>query len=292
MSFRSSGLVLCFLLFTQAGVAVTVPPTLPCGVGRRTAPRRKSSRGRCAGSAAAHRTGEGCAQPRSRCAAAAFPKSSRSFSSMVNSRVTPVSASCRTTSPISGSSTSRGSRTSIPSTSCRPAMARSGRIQLIGPEEIADDHRHAAPAFRTAQRVDRRGQVAANPHLRLGDGRDRPQQVVLVHPAGQCRHPDDVLPVGDDRAEPVAAAAVEKRDRRGGGHRQVALLAARRCRSPGLPTCRPPATSPARGRRSSAARVGAWCGRSPTSPSGGRRRRADRSATLPARTPDPGAGPR
>ena len=70
-----------------------------------------------------------------RCAAAALAKSSRSWASMVNSRVTPDSASCSTTSPMSGSSTSRGSSTSMASTSCRAAIARSGRIQLIGPRK-------------------------------------------------------------------------------------------------------------------------------------------------------------
>ena len=71
----------------------------------------------------------------SRCAWAARAKSSRSCSSMVNSLVMPDSASCNTTSPTAGSSTSRGSMISMPSTSCRPAMARSGRIQLIGPRK-------------------------------------------------------------------------------------------------------------------------------------------------------------
>ncbi|PQM47472.1 hypothetical protein C1Y40_02342 [Mycobacterium talmoniae] len=40
------------------------------------------------------------------------------------------------------------------------------------------------------------------------------------------RHPDDAFPVGDQRAEPVAAAAVEVGDRGRGRHRQVPFLAA------------------------------------------------------------------
>ena len=93
-------------------------------------------------------------------------------------------------------------------------------------EEVADDHRHSAAAFGPAQRVDGRRQIPAHPDRRLGHGGDGAQQRLLVLTSGACRHPGRRHAVGDQGADPVAAAAVEVGDRGRGGHRQVALLAA------------------------------------------------------------------
>ncbi len=120
----------------------------------------------------------GAPQPRivratsARCAAAARAKSVCGWLSMVNSRTAPDSASCRTTSPMSGNSTSRGSSTSMASTSWRAAMARSGRIQLIGPRKSLMITAIPRRRSRPAQRVDGRGQVPAYPDRRLRRGRD------------------------------------------------------------------------------------------------------------------------
>ena len=74
--------------------------------------------------------------------------------------------------------------------------------------------------------IDRRGEVTPGTHRGPGGGRDGAQQFLLMHPAGQGGHPAHGVTVGDDRTEPVAAAAVEKGDRGRRGDRQITLLTA------------------------------------------------------------------
>ena len=114
----------------------------------------------------------------------------------------------------------------MPSTSWRPAMARSGRIQLIGPRKSLMIT--AMPRRRSGRRSASMA-AARSPRTPIGAF----GMVAMVRSiVCSCMRPDsagtrrDRVAVGDDRAEPVAAAAVEVRDRRRGGHRQVALLAA------------------------------------------------------------------
>nr|AAC46197.1 MAV264 [Mycobacterium avium] len=225
-----------------------------------------------------------------RCAAAALAKSSRSWASMVNSRVTPVSASCSTTSPMSGSSTSRGSSTSMASTSCRAAIAPSGRCQLIGPRKSLmitamprrrSGRRSASMAVARSPRTPTgaRGVVAMVRSSVCSSWRpDRAGTRVMVAPlaiSAPSRLPPPLLRKVI-RPRPPPPGRVSRR---------------RWCRSPGWPTCRPPARSPARGRRSSAhVRMRGARGDGP-SPSAARHRRAGTRATPPARIPAPGSGP-
>ena len=137
-----------------------------------------------------------------RCAAAALAKSSRSCASMVNSRVTPDSA-CGSL-PRRRPPTSRGSSTSMPSTSWRAAIARSGRIQLqFGPRKSLMIT--AIPRRRSGRRSASMA-VAGRRHgpgRRLGHGGDGAQQRLLVLASGACRHPGRGEAVGDQRADPV-----------------------------------------------------------------------------------------
>src|SRR6185503_11147405 len=80
-------------------------------------------------------------------------------------------------------------------------------------EEVGHDDGKAAAAGRTAQLLDRRGEIAAGAlrgarHLR--DLADQPAGVGKSAPGGEARH---LLAGGDERADAVAAAAGEVRDR-------------------------------------------------------------------------------
>ena len=202
-----------------------------------------------------------------RCAAAALAKSSRSWASMVNSRVTPDSASCSMTSPTSGSSTSRGSSTSMASTSCRAAIARSGRIQLIGPRKSLMIT--AIPRRRSGRRSASMA-VARSPRTPVG----ALGMVAIVRnivcsmlAPGAGRHPGHRHAVGDQRADPVAAAAVEEGDRGRGRHRQVALLATGRAEvQAGRQVDHHPGLQFAVGDHLPDMRVGGACGHRPVHP--------------------------
>ncbi len=94
-------------------------------------------------------------------------------------------------------------------------------------EEVADDHGHPAATFRPAQGIDGHRQIPAHPHRCFRGGGDRAQQRVFMHAPGTGRHPNHFVAVGNQRAEAVTSAAVEKGDRRSRRHRQVTLLADR-----------------------------------------------------------------
>ena len=93
------------------------------------------------------------------------------------------------------------------------------------PQEVADDHRHPATAFRPAQRVDGRRQIAAHAGRRLGHGRDGAQHGVHMLSSGARRHASRVGAVGNQRADSVTATDVEVRDGRRSRHREIPLLA-------------------------------------------------------------------
>ena len=114
----------------------------------------------------------------------------------------------------------------MPSTSWRPAIARSGRIQLIGPRKSLMIT--AMPRRRSGRRSASMAAARSprTPGGALGMVAMVRSMLLLVHAARQRRDPPHGVAVGDDRADPVAAAAVEVGDRRRGRHRQVALLAA------------------------------------------------------------------
>src|SRR5277367_2083802 len=76
-------------------------------------------------------------------------------------------------------------------------------------EEVADDDRHSAAAFRTTQRVDRDRQIPAHPDRRLGHGRDGAQHRLLVLPSGPGWYSSYLLAVGNQRTKPVSSATVE-----------------------------------------------------------------------------------
>ena len=254
---------------------------------RRTARCRRSSPGRCAASSAAHRSGAACARP----PRGGPPRPGRSRRELlVDGEFAghPDSVSCRMTSPTSAVRCHAGRAPRRPAPR-GAAIARSGRIQLIGPRKSLITT--AIPRRRSGRR---RASMAAarSPHAQRCPrrGGDRTQQRPARAGDRTGRAPHDGLTVGDHRAQPVSAAAVEIGDRGGRRHRQVALSqpAVPKSRLADMSTTSQVSSS---GRRSSGARAGGWCGRSPTSPSGARRRRAGTAATPRFRT-RPGIRPR
>ena len=136
-----------------------------------SAPRRRVATNRTTSaiqSRSVRRVSSGASQRRrvratsARCAAAAFAKSSRSCSSMVNSRVTPDSVSCRMTSPTVGQFDVARVEHLDAEHLVPPGDGPQRPHPVDRPEEVADDHRHAAAALGPAQRVDGGGQVAAH----------------------------------------------------------------------------------------------------------------------------------
>ena len=124
-----------------------------------------------------------------RWAAAALAKSSRSCASMVNSRVTPdLGVLQDDVADVGQFDVARVD--DLDAEHLVPPGDGSQRPHPVDrAQEVADDHRHAAPPLGTAQRVDGRRQVAAHADGRLRRGGDGAQQLLLVHATGQCGHP-------------------------------------------------------------------------------------------------------
>ena len=210
-----------------------------CGRAR-SAARRRSSPGRCAGPAARRPHRRSAVATSARCSAAAAAKSARSCGVVETSLLRPVSGSSRVTRPTAGSSRSRGSVTSTASRSCRPDSARSERSQLIGAEEVGDDDGQTAAARRPAELLEGGGQVAALARRRSAGSRRAPgagAADAAVPPRagypGRCRAP--VATTAPIRLPPPPVRCA---DRGGRGDHQVALLAlggaeVQRCRQVG-----------------------------------------------------------
>ena len=113
----------------------------------------------------------------------------------------------------------------MPSTSWRAAIARNGRIQLIGPRKSLMIT--AIPRRRSGRRNASMATAKSprTPTGAFGIVAMARNSCLLVLTAGACRHPNHLLAVGNQRAESVSAPAVEKRDGSRGRHRQVTFLA-------------------------------------------------------------------
>ncbi len=129
--------------------------------------------------------------------------------------------------PASSSSISRGSTTSMASTSWRTPSLRSGCAHCsAGHQEVGDHHGQAAPARRPVQRVD-----SAPRSARPGGGRSY-RRSRAAGPASPCGRAAPATGAAgragaDDRADPVAAPHGQVGHRGGGRNRQVALRRSR-----------------------------------------------------------------
>jgi hypothetical protein len=94
-------------------------------------------------------------------------------------------------------------------------------------EEVGDDHAQPAPARRPAQLLDGLGQVAAGAAGRAGGAGDPAQHPACVRQAAAGRDAFGVFSGGHDRADPVAAAPGQVRDRGQRRDGEIALLAGR-----------------------------------------------------------------
>ena len=235
-----------------------------CGTPR-TASRRRSSPGRCAAPGARHRPGAARRRPAPRCAAAASANADRSCGGGQH-LLRPA-----------GLRVDQGHQPDV-------GQLQLARVEHLDGQQVVPARTAPAAAVPSSSGPMKSEITTASPRRRGGrrscSSADRPGrrgrpapdrgrrgQRAAAGAAGAARPPAGRDP-GAGRA-PVPTTApirlppprVRWPTRGGRGDHQVPLLAAGRCRSPATPTGRPPARSPAPGRRPSAGRAARWCGR-------------------------------
>ena len=229
------------------------PTSRACGR-RRSARRRRPSRGRCAAAGDRARAAQRRRHPVA--VGGGLRGERRRSRGGLHLRVRPVSGSASTTVPTSGSSSSRGSTTSMASRSSRGDSARRGALPVDLAEEVGD---HDDRPRRRGGRRSASSAAARSP--RVPSGARGVRAICRSSPRACIRPPR----AGGDRTvcrrwRPRRRSGCRRRgqvrDRRERGDGEVALLADGRCRSPGSARGRPRARSPARGRRSSARTCG------------------------------------